>query len=344
METFAEFQKVLRTLFPFVPTSLVQGGIQGIQVDLEKNYMIAYSSNSAAFYTLPEKHFFDESIFLPTEHIERMLKLSPKRNWNGIVKNEDGHYVIKIGRVRITFPPKLVAACMDLPQQENKICPTNAFKDAMNLMADYMCQDDRQINYHGLLIGSNQAYSGDSSRLVCYNIPLPEEIPASFLSFACIMLMKNRSFSHIYQDASKIIFFDTDFTYQFPKTVAKYVPASRYFEKIEAEPFVEVLINQSESGDDIEDFFNLLYGDILLSPLEVQFADEVMSLSISNLSGALNAKIKINCKEPVDSFYIKATVFTEALRLFDKMRIGKNFVLFEMVDFKYLVMKMAVRK
>jgi len=339
--TFEEFQNTLRVVNPFIPSSGMEGGTTGLIVDAESKILFASKYSGGVVHFLDEL-FCEDSMVIPKEMIERLIKLSPESTWKGIKKKEN-KYIMRIGKLTLTFISEPMPQ-YQLPQfkEEGSAVPKGFF-EAVSWAASFMCQDDRKINLHGMQVVKGNLYTCDNVRIVKTKCEVPKELEDVFIPYGCALLVKgSQELSEVLQSKNVIVFLSTSYICYFAQSHAKFPKVDSFLQKAIKEE--GTLITIDNTSQDLVHFQDLLFGDLLSVPLEVWIKDNTFWMRTSSF-GDFTSSIDLDLPvegtaEDVKPFYINGKLFVEGLMSFPTFKIQKDSVYFYDDRSDYLVMKM----
>jgi len=343
---FLTFQNILHTLQPAIPSSKIEGGSGGIVVDTKTKTMLAMNVSSAFVYDIEDETMFGESMFIPKEIVQQILKIKAVNNWEGIEK-VDSTYKFRLGRVQIKFPEaQLPAASSPMAENLRKVRESGSdFStetiDAISFMAEYMCQDDRKRNMYGLYAAAGVLYACDNIRIVALNTNLPAEFSDVFLPHSCVERIKgNKNINKVYNSENALTFFSDHYAFRFQKYAVGFPPVAKSINKVRAEDFAAVLVDIESAKTDVENMCTLVSNDVS-AQMRIVVKNKELLLDVDAAIGSMNLRLPIETKDEIAPFRVNSKLFLEGLLLSNVVLIGKTWVMFFSEDIKYLLMKMS---
>lgn len=350
MMSLKDFQEILRVIRPFIPGDRLQGPTPGLVIDNELDMLSAARNEGGIFYSIrDERKCASKSLILPKEYVDRLLRLTAV-GWEGIAE-ADTQFLIRAGRLRMTFSAESKAPVMppdfcglvhsEIPQE---------FLENLSTISRFMCTDDRRLNVYGIYAGEDALYACDNVRATKLFCTIPESLRNVFLPLFCVnTIIKNREiqFGGVLQnelvftsknDAREILQF-------FLLLNAKFPEMERAFQRLLAEESIEIL--SKASADDLKEFMDISFSDLLSTSLEVSLEGYQMKLTSfsERVAGqdSIMFESQIESTEPLapQKFVVDISNFLSGLSDYPYLKLCKDAVVMQdkLKKMLYVVMK-----
>ena len=210
MNDFAEFQALLKTCRPFVPSSQAQGALTGLVYwYVPTASLLCASSHFGGIICFmdADEEFYEKALFFPWDVVDSFIDISLDQAWKKFQALDNGQYEVHIGNVKLTFAARIVLepGICDIPGGEVLI--PDDFKLNMQWISPFMCHDDIKLNMYGMFVGEDGLYASNNFRMVFRKSEVPKPLENTFLPRKCVDIVKNNAALNYVMASDKVFIF-----------------------------------------------------------------------------------------------------------------------------------------